>query len=356
MERYHQLLLMRPLSDLLRPDGLSQLKPRIDKFYPMRATRFVELTAFVAVAERKSFTKAADDLGMSASALSQTIRGLEDSLGVRLLNRTTRSVEVTEAGDQVLERVRPLLTDFAAVVNSVSVSRDKPAGRLRLTVPPPVASFVLPPLLRRFLAEYADIVVDVTVESSLMDIIAERYDAGIRVGSRVARDMIAVRITDELRFMVVASPAYLARHPRPETPEDLSTHNCLRTRFESGTFEPWRFMKEGKVLEVDVEGTLVANKPDPLIRAALDGIGILHVLNGYISPWISSGQLIPLLETWMPPPSDGFFLYYPSRRQNPAALTAFIDFVRADVRRMGRQAQALPAPKPRVARSREKGR
>jgi DNA-binding transcriptional LysR family regulator len=320
----------------------------------MRATRFVELTAFVAVAERKSFTKAADDLGMSASVFSQP--GLEDSLGIRLLNRTTRSVEVTEAGDQVLERVRPLLTDFAAVVSSVSESRDKPAGRLRLTVPPPVASFVLAPLLRRFLAQYPDIIVDVTVESSLMDIIAERYDAGIRVGSRVARDMIAVRITDDLRFVVVASPVYLARHPPPETPEDLSTHNCLRTRFESGTFEPWRFMKEGRLLEVDVEGTLVANKPDPLIRAALDGIGILHVLNGYISLWISSGQLIPLLQTWMPPPSDGFFLYYPSRRQNPAALTAFIDFVRADVRRIGRQAQALPAPKRRIARSPKKGR
>jgi DNA-binding transcriptional LysR family regulator len=256
----------------------------------------------------------------------------------------------------VLERVRPLLTDFATVVNSVSESRDKPTGRLRLTVPPPVASFVLPPLLRRFLAQYPDIVVDVTVESSLMDIIAERYDAGIRVGSRVARDMIAVRITDDLRFVVVASPAYLARQPPPETPEDLSTHNCLRTRFESGTFEPWRFMKEGKVLEVDVEGTLVANKPDPLIRAALDGIGILHVLNGYISPWISTGQLIPLLQTWMPPPSDGFFLYYPSRRQNPAALTAFIDFVRTDVRRIGQHAQAPPAPKQRIARSPEKGR
>jgi DNA-binding transcriptional LysR family regulator len=316
----------------------------------MRATRFVELTAFVAVAERKSFTRAAADLGMSTSALSQTIRGLEDNIGVRLLNRTTRSVDVTEAGEQVLGRVRPLLSDFASVVGSVSESRDKPAGRLRLTVPPPVASFVLPPLLRRFLAKYPDIVVDITVESSLIDIVMERYDAGIRVGSRVARDMIAMRITDDLDFVVAASPAYLARHPAPETPEDLRTHNCLRTRFESGTFEPWRFMRGGKVLEANVEGTVVANKPDPLIRAALDGVGILYVLHGYAAPWISAGRLVPLLETWMPPPSEGFFLYYPSRRQNPAALTALIDFVRTDVRRSGQPAKAPPASKTRTAR------
>jgi DNA-binding transcriptional LysR family regulator len=322
----------------------------------MRATRFAELTAFVAVAERKSFTRAADDMSMSSSTLSQTIRGLEDSLGVRLLNRTTRSVELTEAGSQVLERVRPLLSDFAAVLGSVSQSRDKPAGRLRLTVPPPVASFVLPALLRRFLTQYPEVVVDITVESSLMDLIAERYDAGIRVGSRVPRDMIAIRITDDLHFAVVASPAYLARHPSPETPQDLSTHNCLRTRFESGTFEPWRFTKDGKIVEIDVDGTLIVNKPEPLVRAALDGVGILHVLRGYVSPWISSGKLIPLLETWMPPPSEAFFLYYPSRRQNPAVLAAFIDFVRADVRRSGQPTRALPAPKVRIAQSPGKSR
>jgi DNA-binding transcriptional LysR family regulator len=322
----------------------------------MRATRFVELNAFVAVAERKSFTRAADDLGMSTSALSQSISGLEDSIGVRLLNRTTRSVEVTEAGEQVLERVRPLLSDFAAVVGSVSESRDKPAGRLRLTVPPPVASFVLPKLLRRFLAQYPDIVVDITVQSSLIDIVMERYDAGIRIGGRLARDMIATRITDDLRFVVAASPSYLARHQPPETPEDLSMHNCIRTRFESGTFEPWRFMTGSKVFEANVEGSVAANKPEILVRAALDGVGIVHVLHGYVAPWISLGKLVPLLEAWMPPPTDGFFLYYPSRRQNPAALTAFIDFVRADVTRRGEPATTLPATKTRTARSPQKGR
>jgi DNA-binding transcriptional LysR family regulator len=302
----------------------------------MRITKFVELSAFVAVADRRSFTKAAGDLGMSPSALSQTIRGLEEGLGVRLLNRTTRSVEVTEAGDQMLKRVRPLLTDFAGVVASVREFRDKPAGRLRLTVPPPVASFVLPPLLRRFLARHPEIVVDIDVASTLTDIVAERYDAGIRPGSRVARGMVATRVTGDMRFAVVASPAYLSRHPRPQTPEDLRMHSCIRTRFESGAFQPWSFMKEGKVLQVDVEGSVIANRSEPLVRAALDGVGVLYTLDGYVAPWISSGRLTPLLEKWMPPPSDGFFLYYPSRRQNPAALTAFIDFIRSDFKQNGK--------------------
>jgi len=317
----------------------------------MRATRFVELSVFVAVAERKSFTKAADDLGMSASTLSQAIRGLEDNLGVRLLNRTTRSVEVTEAGGHVLERVRPLLSDFAAVVGSVTESRDKPAGRLRLTVPPPVASLLLPTLLGRFLAQYPDIVVDVTVDSSLVDIVTGRYDAGIRLGSRIARDMIAMRLTEDLGFAVVASPAYLTRHPPPQNPDELSVHRCLRTRFDSGMLAPWLFTKNGKSVEVEVEGTLVANKPEPLIRAALEGVGILYIIRAYVAARIASGELVPLLREWLPPPSDGLFLYYPSRRQNPAALTAFIDFLRADNRRSGRPAQMLSAPDIEVPRN-----
>lgn len=314
----------------------------------MRATRFAELSAFAAVAERRSFTRAAEDLGMSASSLSSTIRGLEDSLGVRLFDRTTRRVEVTEAGGHLFERVRPLLDDFAAVVGSVTESQDQPAGRLRLTVAPPVASLVLPALLGRFLAQYPDIVVDVTVESSLVDLVAGRYDAGIRVGSRLARDMIAIRVTDDLRLAVVASPAYLARHPPPKAPDELGAHRCLRIRFESGRLEPWRFAKDGKVWEVDVEGTLVANKPELLVRAARDGAGILYVMRAYVMPWLASGELVGLLEDWIPPPSDGFFLYYPSRRQNPAALAAFIDFLRTETRRSGGAAQPLSASETEV--------
>jgi DNA-binding transcriptional LysR family regulator len=298
----------------------------------MRGTRFAELSAFVAVADLGSFTKAAAQLRMSTGALSQTIRGLEESLGVRLLNRTTRSVAPTEAGEQMLTRLRPLLEDFAAVVDSVNAFRDRPAGHVRLTVPPPVASFVLAPLLARFHAQYPEIIIEISVDTALTDIVAGRFDAGIHIGNRVARDMIAVRITEDRHFVVVASPDYLARHPRPETPHDLQAHDCIRVRFAGGIFLPWRFAVESKIVEVDVEGSVIANQTEILIRAGLDGIGLLYIDKNYILPMISAGQLVPLLETWMPPPSDGFFLYYPSRRQNPAALQALIDFLRANLK------------------------
>lgn len=314
----------------------------------MRGKRFAELSAFVAVADHGSFTKAATHLGVSLGSLSQTIRGLEESLGVRLLNRTTRSVAPTEAGERMLTRLRPLLDDFVAAVDSVNAFRDRPAGQLRLTVPPPVASFVLAPLLARFLAQFPEIVIEVSVDGAMTDIVAGRYDAGIRLGNRIARDMIAVRITDDLRFVVVASPDYLARHPRPETPQDLQAHNCVRTRFPSGALPPWRFAVEGKILEFEVEGSVIANEPELLVRAALDGIGALYMLEDYVAPMISAGRLVPLLETWMPPPSEGFFLYYPSRRQNPASLRALIDFLRANLKASGspaRDADGLSAAK-----------
>jgi DNA-binding transcriptional LysR family regulator len=301
----------------------------------MRGTRFAELSAFVAVADLGSFTKAAAQLRMSTGTLSQTIRGLEESLGVRLLNRTTRSVAPTEAGEQMLTRLRPLLEDFVAVVDSVNAFRDRPVGHVRLTVPPPVASFILAPLLARFHAQYPEIVLEISVDSALTDIVAGRFDAGIHIGNRVARDMIAVRITEDRRFVVVASPDYLARHPRPETPHDLQAHDCIRTRIAGGIFLPWRFAVEGKIVEVDVEGSVIANQTEILIRAGLDGIGLLYMDENYIMPMISAGQLVPLLETWMPPPSDGFFLYYPSRRQNPASLQALIDFLRANLKASG---------------------
>jgi DNA-binding transcriptional LysR family regulator len=304
----------------------------------MRGTRFAELSAFVAVADLGSFTKAAAQLRMSTGTLSHTIRGLEESLGVRLLNRTTRSVAPTEAGEQMLTRLRPLLEDFVAVVDSVNAFRDRPAGHVRLTVPPPVASFILAPLLARFHAQYPEIVLEISVDSALTDIVAGRFDAGIHIGNRVARDMIAVRITEDRRFVVVASPDYLARHPRPETPQDLQAHDCIRTRIAGGIFLPWRFAVESKIVEVDVEGSVIANQTEILIRAALDGIGLLYMDKNYIMPMISSGQLVPLLETWMPPPSDGFFLYYPGRRQNPASLQALIDFLRANLKASGSSA------------------
>jgi DNA-binding transcriptional LysR family regulator len=297
----------------------------------MRRTRFADLNAFVAVADHGSFTKAAAQLGLSTSSLSQIIRGLEESLGVRLLNRTTRSVSPTQAGEQMLLRLRPLFDQIDAAVDETNAFRDKPAGRLRLTVSPPVSCFVLSPLLPKFLAQYPDVVVDVSVDAALTDIVAGRFDAGIRVGRLVARDMIAVRISNPLRLVVVASPHYLVRHQKPKSPKDLQAHNCIRLRFPSGAFLPWRFAVDGEIQHVEVEGSLISTDPALLVRAAVDGLGVLYALQDFAAPLIATGQLVPLLETWMPPPSDGFCLYYPSRRRNPASLCALIDFLRLNL-------------------------
>ena len=309
----------------------------------MRGTRFAALCAFVAVADHGSFTRAATQLGVSTGSLSHTIRELEENLGVRLLNRTTRSVAPTEAGERMLARLRPLLDEFEAAIDSVNAFRERPAGQLRITVPPPVAIFVLAPLLPRFLAQYPEIILDVSVDPLLTDIVAGRYDAGVRVGHRIARDMIAVRISDDLRMNVVASPDYLARHGRPQTPQDLHTHHCIRLRFPSGTFLPWRFSMDGETLELDVKGSLIANDADLLVRVALNGTGVAYLLRDFAAPFIATGQLVPLLEEWMPPPSDGFFLYYPSRRQNLASLRAFIEFLVANFKKNAGSANSAAA-------------
>jgi len=298
----------------------------------MRGSRFAALSAFVEVAEHGSFTKAAGELGLTKGSLSQTIRALEESLGVRLLNRTTRSVALTEAGERILTRLRPLLDDFEAVVDSANAFRDRPAGQLRLTLPPGVQTYLIGPVLARFTTQYPEIVIEISVDATMTDIVADRYDAGIRFGKRIARDMIAVRISDKIRQVVVASPDYLARHPQPQTPEDLLSHNCIRMRFPSGAFLPWLFAVEGQIVQLEVEGSVIVNEPELLVRAALDGIGLLYMVEDYVRPMMSAQRLIAMLEKWMPPPSDAFFLYYPSRRQNPAPLQALIDFLRTNLK------------------------
>lgn len=312
----------------------------------MRGTQFSELSAFVAVAEQASFTKAAKQIGLSTATLSQTIRALEERLGVRLLNRTTRSVSPTEAGEQLLARLRPALDGFDDALESMNAFRDRPAGHLRLTVPPPVAGFVLAPLLAPFLARYPEIALEISVDSALVDIVANRFDAGIRFGPRVARDMIAVPITDKLRVVVVASPEYLAQRPRPQTPKDLLTHNCIRLRFGISGLAPWQFLVNGKETEFDVEGSLTVNDGELAVRAALDGVGILYMLEDYVAPMIADGRLVPLLDECLPPPTDGFYLYYPSRRQNPAALQALIAFLRANFKASGSAATKQRTARP----------
>jgi DNA-binding transcriptional LysR family regulator len=297
----------------------------------MRQPELAEMNAFVTVAERRSFAKAALQLGISRSRLSETIRGLEDRLGVRLLNRTTRSVAPTAAGERLLARMRPLLDDFDTVLDSINAFRDKPAGLLRLTVPPPAASFMLAPLLSRFLAQYPAIDLEISVDAALTDIVAGRFDAGIRAGDRIERDMITVRIGEEIRGVVVAAPDYLARHKRPTTPRDLGAHNCIRFRFPSGVIIPWQFEKKGEQVEVAVEGRLTVNDPELAVRAARDGVGVLYTALGYAALEIKAGRLVPLLEDWQTY-SAAIFLYYPSRRQVPVPLQAFIEFLRENLR------------------------
>jgi DNA-binding transcriptional LysR family regulator len=297
----------------------------------MRKLGFAEMNAFVAIAERSSFAKAATHLGISRSTLSETIRGLEEKLGVRLLNRTTRSVALTEVGERLLAELRPALDGFEAAVESINVFRDKPAGHLRLTVPRPASRMVIEPILSKFLTAYPAISLEIITDSALTDIVRDRFDAGIRPGHRVEQDMIAVRVGEDARPTVVASPNYVRRHPRPKQPADLQRHNCIRQRFASGAMFPWAFEKRGKSLEVAVKGSLIVSDGDLALRAAADGVGIARLPATSVGPLIGGKRLVPLLEDWQPR-SVGFFLYYPSRRQTPAALQAFVDFLKAHSR------------------------
>jgi DNA-binding transcriptional LysR family regulator len=300
----------------------------------MRKLGFAEMNAFVAIAERSSFAKAAIHLGVSRSALSETIRGLEEKLGVRLLNRTTRSVALTEVGERLLSELRPALDSFEAAVESVNMFRDKPGGSLRLTVPRPAAKMVIEPILSKFLAAYPAISLEIITDSGLTDIVRDRFDAGIRPGHRVERDMIAVRVGEDARPTVVASLDYLRRHGHPKVPVDLQAHNCIRMRFASGAMQPWAFEKRGKSLEVLVKGSLIVNDGDLAIRAALDGIGIARLPLSSVDVHVGKKRLVPLLEDWKHR-SVGFYLYYPSRRQVPASLKAFVDFIKAHSRASG---------------------
>ena len=298
----------------------------------MRGTHFGELSTFVAVAEEASFTKAAKRMGLSTATLSQTVRALEERLGVRLLNRTTRSVAPTEAGERMLRQLRPLLDGFDAAIESVNAFRDRPAGHLRLTVPPPVAKFTLAPILARFLAKYPEITIEISVDAGLTDIVAGRFDAGFRRGNVIARDMIAVRVTDDMRQVAVAAPDYVAKHGRPCVPDDLYAHNCIRFRLPGGGFIPWQFVVDGKLAEFDVGGSVIVNEAELGIRTAIAGLGVVYIIEEYVAPMIADGRLVALLDDSVLPRMPGFSLFYPSRRQNPAALQALIEFLRTNLR------------------------
>src|SRR5262249_55219581 len=260
---------------------------------------------------------------------SESIKALEDRLGVRLLNRTTRSVGLTLVGERLLSRLKPVIADYNAAIEGLNEFRDRPCGLIRLTVPPPAVTLILAPALSRFLNQYPEIQVEVSVNPALTDIVAQRFDAGIRAGRRVERDMIAVRVTKDLSFAVAASRDYLERHGTPGTPQDLSKHNCIRFRFPSGDIVPWRFKGKGSTYEVAVEGSAIVNDEQFALKLALDGVGILYHADFYIAPLVAQKKLVPLFANALPV-EDAFYLYYPSRRQNPAALQALIDFLKAE--------------------------
>src|SRR6201996_1517173 len=266
----------------------------------MRGTEFGELSAFMAVAEQRNFTRAAKQLGISPATLSETIRHLEERLAVRLLNRTTRSVAPTEAGEKLLMRLRPVIDDYEAALESLNEFRDKPAGLLRITVAPPAAQTVLAPMLSKFLNQYPDIKLEISVDSANVDIVAQQFDAGIRAGDRVDRDMIAVRITDEWQTATVGSADYLAKHGKPKTPEDLLNHNCIRIRLPNGALLPWRFRKDNRVFDVAVSGSLILNEPSLMPPAVVDGVGLTQLPRAYVVQSIAEGRVVSLLDEWQP--------------------------------------------------------
>ncbi|WP_343732980.1 LysR substrate-binding domain-containing protein [Duganella sp.] len=293
-----------------------------------------DLNAFLAVANAKGFRDGARASGLSASGLSEAVRRLEAQLGVRLLHRTTRSVVPTEAGQRLLARLNPALTEVAAALDAIGSQADRPAGTLRLNVPISGARLVLPAIVPRFLAAYPEIRLDITGEDNFVDLVAAGCDAGIRYDERLEQDMIAFPIGPRRqRFAVAAAPSYLARRGRPTHPGELLQHDCLCFRFAGSTVQPWEFAQGGETLKVDVSGPLTVQGgaiADLLVESAISGSGIVYLFEDWLQPHIDSGALEPILEPWWLSFS-GPFLYYPGRRLVPAPLRAFIDFIKADV-------------------------
>lgn len=285
-----------------------------------------DLDAFVAVARTRNFRRAAVEIRVSVSSLSQRLRDLEERLGVRLMNRTTRSVALTEAGELLLSRVAPALRDVGDALDLVRGLREVASGRLRINAPPPAVDLVLAPMAGPFLSEHPQVDLDIVSESGFVDIVSAGYDAGVRYGEHLAQDMVAIPLSGPQHYVVVASPDYVARRGRPKHPKDLLGHDCIRARYSSGVMHDWEFEKAGRIVKVDPPAKLISTNMTLAMRAALDGAGIWASLDGYVGDAVKSGALVSLMEDWCEP-FPGPFLYYPSRRQVPPALRAFIDFV-----------------------------
>jgi len=287
-----------------------------------------DVLAFLAVARERSFTRAAAKLGVSQSALSHTMRGLEARLGLRLLARTTRSVAPTEAGERLLRALGPRFDEIEAELAELSELRDKPAGTIRITSGEHAAETILWPVLAKLLPRYPDIKVELNIDYGLTDIVAERYDAGVRLGEQVAKDMIAVRIGPDFRMAVVGAPSYFARRPKPKNPQDLTAHDCINIRLPTyGSIYAWEFEKRGRALKVRVEGQLVFNNIALRVNAALAGLGLAYLSEDQVQEHVAGGRLVRVLGDWCPPFS-GYHLYYPSRRQATPAFALLVEALR----------------------------
>jgi DNA-binding transcriptional LysR family regulator len=287
-----------------------------------------DLSVFLAIARTRSFRRAAVDLGVSASALSHALRNIEERLGLRLFNRTTRSVSLTEAGQRLQQRVRPAFDDIEAALEDLGSLRDKPSGTLRINSSRQAAKHVLLPLVTRFLKAYPEVSVDVVVDDGFVDIVAGGFDAGVRLGETLAADMIAAPLGPRQRMVVVGSPAYFKRHPAPASPQDLTGLPCIRFRFRGGEIYRWEFERAGEELSIEVNGPLTLLDMDLMVDAALDGIGLAYVFESNVAELIAKRRLVQVLDDWCGY-FPGFFLYYPNRRQHTAAFRAFLEFVRA---------------------------
>ena len=286
-----------------------------------------DLAAFVAVARERNFRRAAIRQRMSASSLSQRMRDLEERLGVRLLNRTTRSVAPTEAGERLLRRLAPALDDVMAATLDVRNMRDVPSGRLRINGPEPALRLVLAPLVAPFLRRYPEISLEIVADSSLIDIVSEGFDAGVRYEETLAQDMVAISLGPPERYALVAAPGFLKDHKRPTHPNGLLGQPCIVTRFRSGVVLPWEFRKGKRTIKIKPTGPLTASHPELMLQAAIDGLGFLLTIEGYARDAIAAGRVVRLLDDWLPE-FAGPFLYYPGRRQRPPCLTAFVAFVK----------------------------
>lgn len=294
----------------------------------MKSGKIDDLQAFLVVAREQSFTKAAARLGVTPSALSHAMRALEQRLGIRLLARTTRNVSTTEAGDRLMRAISPLFEQIAAEVEALGELRDKPAGTIRVTCTDDSIEQCFRPMLAEFLGTYPDITLEIFVDYGFTNVVEERFDAGVRLGEAISKDMISVRIGPDWRLAVVGAPSYFARHPPPATPYELTEHTCINIRHRpSGAIYAWEFEKEGQIFTVKGEGPLVFNSTVHMVNSALDGLGLGYVPELLAAPYIADGRLVRVLQPWCPA-FEGFHLYYPNRRQSSPAFQAFVEAVR----------------------------